>query len=151
MNRRPGLWLSACALVLSLRAAPASADKVPERPWLEEWQLPNGLKVAYIERANLPMAVVQVWYRFGSKDEPAGQRGSARAFEKLMFLGSEHVRPEDHRRFIERVGGETTALTTEDVTAFHETVPVEYLDLALQLEAERMRDRIRAQIRQDLL
>ncbi|HUS64358.1 MAG TPA: pitrilysin family protein [Kofleriaceae bacterium] len=139
MNRRPGLWVSLCALLLSLGAAPASADRLPERPWLAEWQLPNGLKVAYAERANLPMAVVQVWYRFGSKDEPAGQRGSARAFEKLMFLGSERVRPEDHRRFIERVGGETTALTTEDVTAYHQTVPVEYLDLALELEAERMR------------
>lgn len=139
MNRRPGLWLSVSSVALALCAAPASADRLPERPWLEEWALPNGLKVAYVERANLPMAVVQVWYRFGSKDEPPGQRGSARAFEKLMFLGSDRVRPDDHRRFIERVGGETTALTTEDVTAYHDTVPLEYLDLALELEAERMR------------
>jgi zinc protease len=131
--------MSVCALAVTLGAAPASADKLPDRPWLEEWQLANGLQVAYVERPNLPLAVVQVWYRFGSKDEPAGQRGSARAFEKLMQLGSERVRPDDHRRFIERVGGETTALTTEDVTAYHDVVPIEYLDLALELEAERMR------------
>lgn len=127
------------ALAMSLRASPAPAAKPAATPWLRQWTLPNGLTVAYIERANLPMATVQVWYRFGSKDEPPGQRGSARAFEKLMFLGSDRVRPEDHRRFIERVGGETTALTTEDITAYHDTVPIEYLDMALELEAERMR------------
>jgi len=116
-----------------------SGDAARALPSIREWKLKNGLTVAHVEREGLPMVTVQVWYRFGSADEPKGQHGAARAFERLMFLGSERLRPEDHRRYIEQVGGETSALATEDVTAFHQTVPVEDLDLALQLEAERMR------------
>jgi zinc protease len=108
-------------------------------PSIHEVKLKNGLSVAHVERAGLPMVTVQVWYRFGSSDEPAGQHGAARVFERLMYMGSERLRPEDHRRFIEQVGGETSALVTEDVSAFHDTVPVERFELALELEAERMR------------
>ncbi len=119
--------------------AVARAVTEADLPAIGQWQLKNGLTVAHVERPGLPMATVQVWYRFGSVDEPKGQHGAARAFERLMFLGSAKLRPEDHRRYIEQVGGETSALATEDVTAFHESVPVAHLNLALQLEAERMR------------
>jgi zinc protease len=120
--------------------AQAARDVGPKLlPSIHEWKLPNGLTVAHVERSGLPMVTVQVWYRFGSADEPTGQHGAARMFERLMFMGSEHLRGEDHRAYIEQVGGETGALVTEDVSAFHDTVPVDQLELALQLEAERMR------------
>ncbi|HLU67222.1 MAG TPA: pitrilysin family protein [Kofleriaceae bacterium] len=124
------------------KPAAASAAASP----LRTFALDNGLTVVHVERPGLPMVTVQVWYRFGSRHEPAGQRGAARVIEKIMFDGSARVRPEQHRRSIEQVGGQTTSLTTEDVTAYHNTVPVEYLDLALALEADRMRGLL---IRQD--
>ncbi|HWM86417.1 MAG TPA: pitrilysin family protein [Kofleriaceae bacterium] len=120
-------------------AAPANSDATTTLPAIHEWKLKNGLSVAHVERPGLPMVTVQVWYRFGSKDEPNGQHGAARAFERLMFMGSERVRSDDHRRYVEQVGGESTALITEDVSAFHNALPVEQLDVALELEAERMR------------
>jgi zinc protease len=123
-----------------LAQAPAASDReLSALPSIHEWKLKNGLTVAHVERTGLPMVTVQVWYRFGSRDEPAGQHGAARTFERLMYLGSERLRSEDHRRFVEQSGGETSALVTEDVSAFHNAVPVENLDLALELESERMR------------
>jgi zinc protease len=56
-----------------------------------------------------------------------------------MFSGSERVRAGDHRRFIESTGGFADAFVIEDAAAFNDTVPAQHLDLALELEADRMR------------
>ena len=56
-----------------------------------------------------------------------------------MFKGSEHVPPEEHARLISALGGNDNAFTAEDVTAYHDNVPREYLEFAMRLEAERMR------------
>jgi zinc protease len=82
---------------------------------------------------------VQVFYHVGSKDEPRDARGTAHMFEHMMFKGTEHVRPEEHARMIDELGGDTNAFTAWDVTGFHDTLPREHLDFAVQLEAERMR------------
>ena len=136
--------LSLAALILGASAAHAQAQApgpaADASGQLRTFNLDNGLTVVHVERRGLPMVTVQVWYRFGSRHEPAGRRGAARLLERLMFDGSARVRPDHHRQYIERVGGQVTALTTEDVTAYHNAVPVEYLDLALELEAERMRN-----------
>jgi zinc protease len=60
-------------------------------------------------------------------------------FEHMMFKGSERVAPEQHARLLKEVGGHVNAFTTEDLTAYHDTVPPSYVGFALQLEAERMR------------
>jgi zinc protease len=121
------------------RAQPKPPASAARGPSIKSWKLGNGLTVAHVERRDAPSVTVQVWYRFGSRDEPVGQRGAARALERLMFEGSEKMRPDQHRKAIERLGGDVTSLTTEDVTAFHNAVPRQYLDFALELEAERMR------------
>ena len=69
----------------------------------------------------------------------SGIRGVAHMFEHMMFKGSTHVPPEEHARLLKEVGGEVNAFTTEDLTAYHDTVPPSYVGFALQLEAERMR------------
>src|SRR5690606_3919206 len=66
------------------KPAAASAAASP----LRTFALDNGLTVVPVERPGLPMVTVQVWYRFGSRHEPAGQRGAARVIEKIMFDGS---------------------------------------------------------------
>ena len=131
--------VGASASVARAQAPEPPGGELKALPSIHEWTLKNGLTVAHVERSGLPMVTVQVWYRFGSRDEPAGQHGAARTFERLMFSGSERVRTEDHRRFVEQAGGEASALATEDVIAFHNAVPVERFDLVLELEAERMR------------
>jgi zinc protease len=121
-------------------AAPATASALPS-PKLDVkyWTLPNGLNVLFLADHKAPIATVQVFYHVGSKDEHVGIRGVAHMFEHMMFKGSEHVPPEEHARLLREVGGQVNAFTTEDVTAYHDTVPPSYVGFALELEAERMR------------
>lgn len=140
--RRSAFMAAAAFSFVALGPAAAPAQKpAPSSPGPEvsTWTTDNGLTVVHVDRPSLAMATVQVWYRFGSRDEKVGQRGAARMLERSMFLGSSKVRPGQHRASIEGVGGNVTSLTTEDVTAFHNAVPVEYVEYALALEADRMR------------
>jgi zinc protease len=141
-------WLFALPVVLALGAMPSVATaantKVAAKfvvPKVEvvSWQLPNGLKVLFLPNHKAPIATVQVFYHVGSKDEHVGIRGVAHMFEHMMFKGTEHVPPEEHARLLKEVGGQVNAFTTEDLTAYHDTVPPSYLGFAMQLEAERMR------------
>src|SRR5882757_929277 len=106
---------------------------------IKSWQLANGLQVLFLADHKAPIATVQVFYHVGSKDEHVGIRGVAHMFEHMMFKGTEHVPPEQHARLLKEVGGQVNAFTTEDLTAYHETVPPSYVGFAMQLEAERMR------------
>ena len=106
---------------------------------IKEWRLKNGLRVLYSPHRRIPAVTVQVWYHAGSKDERVGIRGIAHMFEHMMFKGSQRVPPEKHARMISAVGGSTNAFTAEDVTAYHNTLPKQYLGFAMELEAERMR------------
>jgi zinc protease len=110
------------------------------KPEIREWKLANGMNVVYVGVFKTPVVTVQVWYHAGSKDEPRDRRGSAHMFEHIMFKGTTRVPPEEHARLIDRLGGEVNAFTTEDMTAYHNTLPKEYLDFAMRLEAERMQN-----------
>ncbi|MCC6748188.1 MAG: insulinase family protein [Deltaproteobacteria bacterium] len=141
---RPSVSLFLTALlglapVDAVRAAPVSNASHAVKVELKVWQLANGLQVIFCPHRKVPAVTVQLWYHVGSKDERVGVRGVAHMFEHMMFKGSRHVRPEEHARMISAVGGNTNAFTSEDVTAYHNTLPRQYLDFALRLEADRMR------------
>ena len=103
----------------------------------EKLTLPNGLDVVVHEDHSLPIAAVNVWYHVGSKDEEAGRTGFAHLFEHVMFEGSKH-----HNRSyfdpLQKVGADLNGSTTPDRTNYWETVPSNYLELALWLESDRM-------------
>jgi zinc protease len=125
--------------------APAGTAKTASKPALklpdiQRFTLDNGLQVAFMQSDTAPSVTVELWYHAGSKDEPRDRRGSAHMFEHIMFKGSEHVKPEAHAQLINSLGGYVNAHTTEDATTFYETLPADYLDFALKLEAERMRN-----------
>ncbi len=122
------------------KAAPATAASLgAPKLDVKSWTLANGLQVLFLADHKAPIATVQVFYHVGSKDEHVGIRGVAHMFEHMMFKGSAHVPPEEHARLLKEVGGQVNAYTTEDLTAYHDTVPPSYVDFALELEAERMR------------
>lgn len=122
-------------------AQPAAAKSkgMAQLPKIERFTLGNGMEVAFIS-VDAPVAAVQVWYHTGSKDEPRDRRGSAHMFEHMMFKGTQHVRAEAHAQFLNGVGGYVNAATDEDATHYINNVPPDYLDFAIQLEAERMRN-----------
>jgi len=120
-------------------AAPAAPKAIAKLPKIETFALENGLSVAVLATDAVPVVAVQLWYHAGSKDEPRDRRGSAHMFEHIMYKGSEHVRAEAHAQLISGLGGYVNATTDEDATHFINTLPPDYLDFAIRLEAERMR------------
>src|SRR6266699_346684 len=122
---------------LIAQAAPATAPA--GRIAFEEFTLPNGLRVIYSEDHSTPIVTVDVWYEVGSRNERPGRSGFAHLFEHMMFEGSAHVKKSEHGQLVERAGGNYNGSTAEDRTNFWETVPSNRLNLALWLEADRMR------------
>jgi zinc protease len=140
MRTRCRLVIILAALFLLCPTILQGASNSREVPKIEikEWQLENGLRVIFTPLRRVPAVTVQVWYHVGSKNEHVGIRGVAHMFEHMMFKGSTHVLPEQHAQMISRLGGENNAFTAQDVTAYHNTLPRQYLGFALHLEAERM-------------
>ena len=135
--RRLGALTAGCALLVAA-AAPLSAAIRPPKLEYQTTVLPNGLRVILSEDHSTPIVHVSLWYHVGSKNEKPGRTGFAHLFEHLMFKGSKNVQPDSHTSIIASIGGRSNAYTTEDVTVFWETLPAQYLPLALWLEADRM-------------
>src|SRR5471030_1381041 len=122
----------------SAATQPALAASRPPKLQYEITTLPNGLTVVLSEDHSTPIVHVQLVYHVGSKNERTGRTGFAHLFEHLMFKGSKNVQPEAHTSMIALVGGQSNAYTTDDETVFCETLPAQYLPMALWLEADRM-------------
>jgi len=105
----------------------------------EQFTLPNGLRVIYSEDHPTPVVSVDVWYNVGSRNERPGRSGFAHLFEHMMFQGSANVKKAEHFQLVQRAGGTLNGSTQEDRTNYFETVPSNRLNLALWLEADRMR------------
>ncbi len=114
--------------------APSDAIRIP----FEQYQLPNGLTVLLSVDHTTPTVAVNVWYHVGSKNEVPGRTGFAHLFEHVMFTGSGHVPYGLHDKLTEGVGGSNNGTTSNDRTTYFETVPSNYLESALWIEADRM-------------
>jgi zinc protease len=121
-------------------AAKTGPKAIASLPTIERFQLANGLEVAFLGLDSAPVVAVQVWYHAGSKDEARDRRGSAHMFEHIMFKGTQHLRSEAHAQYLNGLGGYVNAQTDEDATHYINILPSDYLDFAVQLEAERMRN-----------
>ena len=98
--------------------------------------LANGLRVLVHEDHSTPMAVVNVMYDVGSRDEDPEKTGFAHLFEHLMFGGSINI--PDYDEPLQRAGGENNAYTTNDLTNYYCQLPAENIETAFWLESDRM-------------
>lgn len=98
--------------------------------------LNNGLKVLVHEDNSTPMAVVNILYDVGAKDEHPSKTGFAHLFEHLMFGGSLNI--EDYDEPLQRAGGENNAYTTNDLTNYYCQLPAQNIETAFWLESDRM-------------
>ncbi|WP_345948354.1 pitrilysin family protein [Mucilaginibacter sp. PAMB04274] len=102
----------------------------------DRFTLSNGLRVIVHEDHTTPMAVVNILYDVGARDENPEQTGFAHLFEHLMFGGSVNIPVYDEP--LQRVGGENNAFTSNDITNYYITLPAANLETAFWLESDRM-------------
>nr|MBA3457937.1 insulinase family protein [Deltaproteobacteria bacterium] len=126
--------LVVASLLLITPAFAAPAVSIP----IEEFKLPNGLRVIVHTDRKAPIVAVNIWYHVGSKNEPLGRSGFAHLFEHLMFQGSENHKGEFFEPF-ELVGAtDQNGTTNTDRTNYFQNVPTTALDTALWMESDRM-------------
>src|SRR5437764_1895997 len=131
-------FLSTALLFALAGSALAQAGKNPHVD-LKETRLANGLRVVTVEDHNAPVIAVNVTYNVGSRNEKPGRTGFAHLFEHMMFQGSENVGKSEHFILVLNNGGTMNGTTNEDRTNYFEAMPANQLELALFLEADRMR------------
>lgn len=113
---------------------------------IEEYELKkNGLRVLYQYNDTAPVAGLMVTYLVGSRHEAVGHTGATHLLEHLMFKGSKRFPPKRGVSVLDRLGEKgalVNASTWLDRTNYYEVLPDEYFELAVELEADRMRNAI---------
>ena len=102
----------------------------------EKFTLANGLRVIVHQDLSTPMAVMNIMYDVGARDEDPERTGFAHLFEHLMFGGSVNIPSYDEP--LQMAGGENNAYTTNDLTNYYIQIPAENLETAFWLESDRM-------------
>ena len=141
-DERMRVWRVSRLMVALLLAAVAPAALRAQEPAVlevESFTLPNGLRVHLVEDHTSQVVAVNVWYDVGSRNERPFRTGFAHLFEHMMFQGSANVGKTEHGQLIERAGGRYNGSTQPDRTDYYNEVPSNRMNLALWLEADRMR------------
>ncbi|MXS82561.1 M16 family metallopeptidase [Nitrosomonas oligotropha] len=107
-----------------------------------EFLLDNGLRLIVKQDHRSPVVVTQIWYKAGSIDEVNGVTGVAHVLEHMMFKGTEKVPNGDFSKKIAAAGGRENAFTSYDYTAYYQQLHKNHLPMAMELEADRMRNLI---------
>lgn len=126
--------LAAVILALAAFAPPAGARVFDP----ETFTLDNGLEVVVITNRRAPIVTHMVWYRVGAADEAPGESGNAHFLEHLMFKGTKTLAPGEFSEIIARNGGRENAFTSQDFTAYYQTVARDRLEIVMRHEADRM-------------
>lgn len=144
MRKKVSIIASLAVLATAnLFAQPKLVEKVTRKgnelviPY-QKYVYPNGLTLIVHEDHSDPVAHVDVTYHVGSSREEIGRSGFAHFFEHMMFQGSDNVADEEHFKIVSESGGTLNGTTNTDRTNYFETVPVNQLETALWLEADRM-------------
>ena len=118
--------------------APPLPSWVGDLPVFER-TLPNGLKALVLPRPQSPVVVCDVYYPVGSVHEPAGRTGIAHFVEHMLFKGTDRFPKGQIDRLAFLAAGQTNAETGEDATHYWSAFPADRWELALDIEADRMR------------
>ncbi len=110
----------------------------------QSFTLDNGLQIVVIENHRAPVITHMIWYRVGAADEPRGKSGIAHFLEHLMFKGQKHtelgeLEAGEFPKIISALGGEDNAFTSQDYTAYYQSIASEHLEKVMTMEAGRMR------------
>ncbi len=105
---------------------------------IEKVTLNNGLTVILQKDNSVPLISYNTWFRVGSKDEEKGFTGMAHLFEHMMFKGAKRYSGDEFSNVLRANGGNFNAFTTRDYTGYYLNLPSSKLDLAMDIESDRM-------------
>jgi zinc protease len=142
------IFLSYCSLafctLISAQNKSVNFKKIKELGGIEEYLYqPNGMNILLFQDNASPVATVQIVYRVGSKNEVLGNTGSTHLLEHLMFKGTPTFNKKSGSTItdvLQNTGAQLNATTWYDRTNYFETLPSDKIALALQIEADRMRN-----------
>jgi zinc protease len=132
-------------MVNTVKKAEGSSNpqKVSEVKGVSEFKLENGLRVLIAENHSAPVATLLVVYRVGSRNEAVGNTGSTHFLEHMLFKGTENHNAEKGNGIddlLTQIGAYWNATTWFDRTSYYEVVPSDFLEMCVELEADRMRN-----------
>lgn len=117
------------------KESPSTPDTPPS---VYEYNLKNGLKVLIKQDKRAPVAVVQLWYRVGTSYEHEGITGLSHALEHMMFKGTKNHKSGQFEVILSANGARNNAFTSQDYTAYYEVLAKDRIEVALELESDRM-------------
>jgi len=128
-----------CALLLGgvILMASAALAMSPEGS-VQEYYLDNGMQVLIKEVHTTPVVAVQLFVKAGTRWEYPGISGISHWVEHMCYRGTEDYTDEQMNTLLSSVGADVNGYTDNDVTCYHQTLPSQYLELALQIEASRL-------------
>lgn len=115
-----------------------TSSATQQSPNYQRHTLSNGLAVITKEVHSAPVVSFWVWYRVGARNEHGGITGVSHWAEHMMFKGTNNLGKGQIMQMVAENGGTLNAMTSDDWTAYYETLPSDRLDLALQIESDRM-------------
>ena len=143
MNKLLTLLFS-LSMMLSASNDPEGFSKIKEMGGIEEYRLEsNGLTVLLMEDNSAPVLTFMVTYKVGSRNEVTGTTGATHVLEHLMFKGTEKYNKENGGHIdakLGNIGAMLNATTWLDRTNYYESIPSDYLELAVDIESDRMRN-----------
>lgn len=104
----------------------------------DSFTLDNGMEVVVIENHRAPVVTHMVWYKVGAVDEPRGMSGMAHFLEHMMFKGTPTLGPGEFSKKVRALGGNDNAFTSQDYTAFFQSIAAAHLETVMAMEADRM-------------
>ena len=131
-------------MLLGNESYSSSIEIIQKKENFEEYLLKkNGLKILLYKNSSMPVSTVMITYNVGSRNEHKGVTGATHILEHMMFKGTEKFSVEkemDYSNQMERIGARSNATTSYDRTNYYATLANEHVPLAIELEADRMRN-----------
>ena len=115
-----------------------AAGKETNGAAFERHAFPNGLTLITKEVRSAPVVSFWVWYRVGARNEHMGITGISHWVEHMMFKGTPTFGKGQIMQQVAENGGTLNAFTSDDWTAYFETLPADRLDMALKIESDRI-------------